>query len=206
MHISELVDNIYVITLKDRPDKLEHFEKEADKIGIEYDTFVAEKFTLATTGNLVDENYLPAYGCFDSHYNIYKHALHKGYETIAVFEDDATFTERYENFSEQVFDELQEILKVFRWDLFHFWCHPKYAYPITNYLKMIDGTGRSHANIVRKSAMEYFCANAHKIVDTPIDDLFRLSKLNKIAPVKNMVIAMEGYSDIEKLFTYCPLD
>jgi GR25 family glycosyltransferase involved in LPS biosynthesis len=72
-------DDIFVINLKEHPERLKRFEKHAKEYGIKYKVFNAIKHEIGS------------YGCSLSHLEIIKYAKRKGLKNVLVFEDDAYF-------------------------------------------------------------------------------------------------------------------
>lgn len=97
--------NLFVINLKRRPDRLEHFNDEMAKCGIT----CVERFDAIDAG--VD---LGNHGCSASHRAVMDLIVQRGLRRAFVFEDDATLREPFTgSFNEEVAPILSEIPKDF---------------------------------------------------------------------------------------------
>lgn len=96
--LNKFVDEIYVINLERRKDRLEHIRNQFEKLNINFKRF-----------NAVDgkhEGITGAVGCLRSHLGVIRHAISKGHQRIAIFEDDVIlcddFSDRFEYYSKNV--------------------------------------------------------------------------------------------------------
>jgi GR25 family glycosyltransferase involved in LPS biosynthesis len=90
--INEYFDNIYLLNLKRRKDRLDKSIKKLNELDIKFDIFngtdgsviknIWEKFN---NSNFSNPNYL---GCAISHLSIYQHAVQNDYQKILIIEDD----------------------------------------------------------------------------------------------------------------------
>ena len=82
-------DAIYCINLERRPDRKEHAIKEFEKAGITGYQFYPAVDGVALGLKSPIARLLPGMiGCYQSHQNILRDSISKGYKRIAVFEDD----------------------------------------------------------------------------------------------------------------------
>lgn len=96
----EHIDKIFVINLKDQPERLTQFYDEMEKINIPMDKI--ERF----------EGILELHtGCPKSHLQILKISRERGYKNVLIFEDDFYFTVSEESFKSKLKDffEIQNI-------------------------------------------------------------------------------------------------
>ncbi|TKR67316.1 hypothetical protein L596_023488 [Steinernema carpocapsae] len=125
-------DQIYLINLKRRPERLRKMDAILQLFGIDYTLWEA------TDGKRLEEDeyskeikILPGYedpfykrtlkngeiGCFLSHYRIWKNVVENGYEKVLVFEDDLRFLE---NGTQRLLEAMEDIEKhETEWDLIY---------------------------------------------------------------------------------------
>jgi len=124
-------DQIYVINLKRRPERLQKMDLIMRLLGIDYRVFEAVDGPSLTPEQLSYIQFLPGYedpyykrpmkkgeiGCFLSHYGIWNHVVQKGYERVIIFEDDVRFAE---NSTVELAAVLEDIIKTrLDWDLIY---------------------------------------------------------------------------------------
>ncbi len=80
MNITNFVDKIYCINLKNRKNKKKFIEKQARILDLDIEFF-----------NAIKNKKYPAVGCLKSHLNIIKLAKQNNYEKILIIEDDCKF-------------------------------------------------------------------------------------------------------------------
>ncbi len=99
--LNKFVDNVYLINLKRREDRLNHMNDEFDKISISF-----KRFNAVDGKNLGDDLKSSQIATLRSHVGVVKDALRMGYDKIAIFEDDIVFCDdfnkRFEHYSENV--------------------------------------------------------------------------------------------------------
>lgn len=143
------IQRSYLINLKRRPDRLEESLKEMNKAGIRPVVFPA-----------VDGSALPlpqgwkdgagAYGCLESHKRVLENAILDGLECIAVFEDDAVFTDNYQ---EKLAHLVRQAPK--DWDMLYVGGqHRQTPKPIREGVVRCTDCHRTHAYIVRGHAIK----------------------------------------------------
>lgn len=99
-------DQIYLINLPEREDRLKNALRNLNKANITATTFEA------VNGKAIDHKAVSAkhspgmVGCFLSHHNIYKNAIERDFQTIAVFEDDAELCPGFDYFAPQALAEI----------------------------------------------------------------------------------------------------
>ena len=98
----KLVDNVFIISLKECECRREKIKKELERIGItKYEFLIIEKDKEDTKR-----------GCFNSHQAIAKLGLWKNYDRILVLEDDAIFIEKIEKIHKSIECLLKYISKL----------------------------------------------------------------------------------------------
>jgi GR25 family glycosyltransferase involved in LPS biosynthesis len=102
--LNRFVDQVYVINLDRRQDRLIHITSEFKKIGVDFKKFKAiDGLNLKVHKELLKNSQL---ACLRSHIGVLKDALEKGHNKIAVFEDDVVFCEdfekRFEHYAENI--------------------------------------------------------------------------------------------------------
>jgi len=95
----------YVINLSSRTDRLDHFSKEMEYMGWEFNRFEA----------LTHEGGTGFEGCAKSHVELSRIAEEKNYDAIMVMEDDAFFMP----YAKKVLESSLQQLENLDWDMFH---------------------------------------------------------------------------------------
>lgn len=111
-------DNIYVINLDKRPDRLERITKEFKRIGYSFERISA------VDGDLVEVDWKPsnipgwnkyAAALAESTIKVIKHAKENGYKRILIVEDDTIFSDNAKEFLDNY-----EMPEEASWDMFFF--------------------------------------------------------------------------------------
>lgn len=98
----KLVDNVFIISLKECESRRETIKKELERIGItKYEFYIVEKDKEDTKR-----------GCFNSHQEVSKLGLWKNYNRILVLEDDAIFIKKVEKIHKSIICLLKYISKL----------------------------------------------------------------------------------------------
>ena len=110
-HLNEIVDQVYVINLDRRADRMDQATAEMEKYGIEF-----ERFSGVDGSTLHDAPDTVKYdmACSMSHMNVLKDAKQRQFNVICVFEDDAELSEDFNEKLEPAFNELPA-----NWGLFY---------------------------------------------------------------------------------------
>lgn len=94
--LNTVVDKVFVLNLKRRPDRLALFRKQAENIGLtNYEVFEAldaKALGLSHKDSLIHPGMV---GCYDSHVKIMQKCIDEGIESYLVFEDDALFIDGF---------------------------------------------------------------------------------------------------------------
>lgn len=115
--LNDYFDCIYVINLKRRPDRLNHIQKEFDKINASYRLIDAVDGKLVPVNPGVGNgwNHAGVTGCAYSHRKVYIDALENNYSKILVVEDDNVFDTNFNKLFSTFIRQIPE-----DWDMLYF--------------------------------------------------------------------------------------
>jgi GR25 family glycosyltransferase involved in LPS biosynthesis len=101
MKINDYFDNIYLLNLHKRRQRLEKSTSKLNELGIKHDVFHGcDGYVLNHIWNKLQSPYFsnPRYlGCAISHLSIYQDAIESGYERILIIEDDNLIHKNIQN-------------------------------------------------------------------------------------------------------------
>ena len=168
-NLNKFVDQVYVINLKRREDRLKHMTNEFNRFNISFNRFNAidgQKLNLNMVNSKKSE-----VACLRSHMGIIKNAIDKGYDKIAIFEDDIIFCddfeERFEYYSKMIPDD---------WDIMYLGCHfnsCKNPTSVKNYIFKVDECYGCFAMILtNKNGLFNKIIEVTKDESKPIDNYF----------------------------------
>jgi hypothetical protein len=182
------MDNIFVINLEERKDKMEHINK--------------------TFGNYFNINRVSAIkdnegwkGCLQSHLKCIKYAKDNNLKYIVVFEDDCkpvgeNWFERFKNIKENIFDKKDD------WDIFlggsiktsikHI---TKYNFESDNIFNIVRSYN-THCIVYNHTCYDFFLNSNN---DLPIDVLW-YQKVKCIIPLPFLFSIISTVSDIDKKY------
>jgi GR25 family glycosyltransferase involved in LPS biosynthesis len=181
-------DQIYLINLDTRPDRLAQTRLEFNNIGLE--NFVRVQ-------GVVHEN--PAIGCHLSHATIFGHALSNGYENVLIFEDDVQF---FDNALENLTSAYSELPS--DWHMFYLGANLDrfLAYKVSEHICKLTGAYATHAYAVNRTLFKLMY-EINSSEDTVHNDVWYSSVVH---PKYNCYLAMpliagqrDSYSDIQKM-------
>jgi GR25 family glycosyltransferase involved in LPS biosynthesis len=112
---NSLVDETYIINLERRKDRAEHMSAEMKRLDVSY------KFFNAVDGQKLKEKTVASkavVATVRSHIGVVKDAIEKGYEKIAVFEDDIIFCDDFDSRLRYYLDNIPS-----NWDIMYLGCH-----------------------------------------------------------------------------------
>ena len=185
MKLNDIFDRVVVINLDSRPDRMESFDAQAKKYGIEYQRFSAVP---------ADPPKLPpTWACKESHKSVIKQAVEDNVKRLFVFEDDALFVEDFDTKFGELYSQLPE-----DWDMFYLgaW-HLQYENYKEGLVKMIDSYS-AHAYGINA----HYLDDAFSVVYKPkAIDIALASKhphIKAYCAKPALVGQTPGYSDIEK--------
>lgn len=186
MKLNEIFDRVVVINLDKRTDRMEEFDRQAKKIGLEYVRYSAVE---AIPGKLH-----PTHACKQSHVNVIQQAVDDRVQRLFVFEDDAQFVPDFER-------ELNGFLSKIhpQWDMLYLgaWIHK--CEPVAKGVVRLLDSYSAHAYGINTEFMELALASA-KHRNTPIDIALSMThpRINAYCAKPALVGQAPGYSDIEK--------
>jgi GR25 family glycosyltransferase involved in LPS biosynthesis len=175
-------DRIIVINLERRTDRLEQFDKEAKRIGFEYEVHPA-----------MDGKFLgmdPIVAGRLSHIEVLRKI--KPDEKVLICEDDALFREDFN----EAFDEYMTDLPK-NWDIFYLGAIKNETRPVNkHWVRQIVSTG-AQAYCVNPAKVDLFIQIAREF-EQWIDVAYRLwaDRTNAYIAHPNLVIQQDGYSDL----------
>ncbi|RZK49212.1 MAG: glycosyltransferase family 25 protein [Pedobacter sp.] len=194
MNFLTKLDQIYIINLKRRPDRL--------KLFYEYNSHILEglnniKVIEAVDGNEIkDANWefeIGALGCLKSHYNVIKDAKAKGFKDILILEDDISFTSDALIRLEKGYNELPE-----NWEFLYLYAnHLKSPIPHSESLERISCALSTAAYMINHKSYDLLIEiieRESKQIDVIYAHLhFLLPSFSFKVPICNIV---DGFSDI----------
>jgi GR25 family glycosyltransferase involved in LPS biosynthesis len=175
-------DRIIVISLERRTDRLEQFDKEAKRIGFEYEVHPA-----------MDGKFLgmdPIVAGRLSHIEVLRKI--KPDEKVLICEDDALFREDFN----EAFDEYMADLPK-NWDIFYLGAIKNETRPVNkHWVRQVVSTG-TQAYCVNPAKVDLFIQIAREF-EQWIDVAYRLwaDRTNAYIAHPNLVIQQDGYSDL----------
>jgi GR25 family glycosyltransferase involved in LPS biosynthesis len=120
--VNDFFDQVYLINLKRRPDKLKLCQELFAKLNIKYKIFEAldfingipEDYPYKPIEGSFLGNYAPgAFGCYASHLEVIKDAKKNNYNKILIFEDDVAACDNFVSLFSQKIKDLPEDWKLF---------------------------------------------------------------------------------------------
>jgi GR25 family glycosyltransferase involved in LPS biosynthesis len=175
-------DRVIVINVPRRTDRLEQFDKEAKRIGFEYEVHPA-----------MDGKFLgmdPIVAGRLSHIEVLRKI--KPDEKVLICEDDAKFREDFN----EVFDEYMADLPT-NWDIFYLGAIKNETQPVNkHWVKQVVSTG-TQAYCVNPAKVDLFIQIAREF-DQWIDVAYRLwaDRTKAYITQPNLVIQHDGFSDL----------
>lgn len=175
-------DRVIVINVPRRTDRLEQFDKEAKRIGFEYEVHPA-----------MDGKFLgmdPIVAGRLSHIEVLRKI--KPDEKVLICEDDAKFREDFN----EVFDEYMADLPT-NWDIFYLGAVKNETQPVNkHWVKQVVSTG-TQAYCVNPAKVDLFIQIAREF-DHHIDVAYRVwaDRTKAYITQPNLVIQHDGFSDL----------
>ena len=200
-NINNIFDQVYVINLDKRKDRLEHIKKQFS----EYD--ISFRRVSAVDGHQCKNKPENAsindgeWGCTLSHIKVLKNARKNGYEQFLVFEDDVVFEdnflERFENYYKQLPS---------KWEMFYLGANTTHDQKIKEISRNVKRTFHSlttHSYALKSK----ICGKILNTIENnknkkPVDNIYTsIQKEHNVYVFKpNIVIQMEGYSNVRSGF------
>jgi GR25 family glycosyltransferase involved in LPS biosynthesis len=114
--MNNYVDNVYLINMDKDIDRLKKITKECNKVNIKFEKFSGIKVT--DLSQKILDKYIPKeiqkygpdgmIGCGLSHLFIWEDAVNKNYKNILVLEDDVYFTDDFNEYLQNVMEEVPD--------------------------------------------------------------------------------------------------
>lgn len=101
-------DQIYVINLESRQDRLQEMREEFNKIGIDFCHSKIQIFKAIKPETFEDWPTKGTKGCFLSHLGVLKDAKENAFERILILEDDASFTQYFNILMDETIHQLKD--------------------------------------------------------------------------------------------------
>lgn len=209
--INNLFDKIFVINLKRRPDRLEHFDSQAKKYGINYE--IIEAFDGDTINGDFEifgkkiipsgeykglDNYMKScLGATISHYQVLKKSIENSYKKIMVFEDDVLFND---DFEKSLIDGVSNLPE--NWDFLYLSGTAVDFEKINTSISKLKSSYCLHSyclssNIFNKLILEI----EEKIFSFPVDVIYshNLKNNNSYITIPFLTKQYSNFSDIQKI-------
>jgi GR25 family glycosyltransferase involved in LPS biosynthesis len=193
--MNNYVDNVYLINMDKDIDRLKKVTKECDKVNIKFERFPGIKVS-DLSQNILDK-YVPEeiqkygsdgmIGCGLSHLLIWQDAIKKNYKNILVLEDDVQFTDNFNEYLENVMEELPKDYDILYLGYFELLCRKSFDSSFNYINKPIFPFGL-HAYIISNKGLKKIVKLITKM-NEHIDSLIarNIKKLNIYASKKKIV-------------------
>jgi len=193
--MNNYVDNVYLINMDKDTDRLKIVTKECDKVNIKFERFPGLKVS-DLSQNILDK-YIPIeiqkygtngmIGCGLSHIFIWQDAIKKNYKNILVLEDDIYFTDDFNEYLDNVIEELPKDYDILYLGYKDTICEAP-IYSNFNYIYKPEFPLLTHAMIISNKGLKKLL-NLIRKIDHHIDWLiaYNINKLNIYASKKKIV-------------------
>ncbi len=180
MDINNIFNNVFLINLKNRPDKLNDSTILLNKYNIKFNVFVGINGNSYNHNNISKKYHQKllrlnpgVLGCLLSHINIIQYAKENNLENILIFEDDIDFSE---NFLEILNCAIKDLPK--DWDMFYLGGNPKIGQntKISNHIYKSTAINATHSYMINHTIYDLIL-NANEY-DYAIDTLYHM-KIHK---------------------------
>lgn len=200
IHGIDLADNGYYINLDSSIDR---------RLNVINQSFFWKINCLERFPGIVNEK-TPNASCTESHLGVFKKALERNEEVIAVFEDDfIIFEECYNKINPEknnVIENLLEIekeLKEVEWDVLLLGCNPRAStIPVSDHLAQLDKSTGAWSYIIKKRAYKYILENLdYEKSQLAIDDYLPMMNdmgFTTLCTIPEVVSHGEGFSILRK--------
>tara|TARA_R110000803_G_scaffold58952_1_gene117279 strand:- start:1443 stop:2663 length:1221 start_codon:yes stop_codon:yes gene_type:complete len=205
--VNEYFDKVFVINLKERPEKLNDCTKLLNKLNIEFEVYEALDCLSGIPEDYPEKplvgfltNKPGAFGCLISHLEVIKIAKKRGYEKILVLEDDIDATKNFlELFSEKIKDLPDDWHLVYLGGSGHTLdAETKVTTKITDHISKTVGTSTTSSYGIHERAYEGILKRNEGPKGIPIDQFYRAYQ--NIYPCyvmrPNLIWQKAGISDI----------
>jgi GR25 family glycosyltransferase involved in LPS biosynthesis len=193
--MNNYVDNVYLINMDKDTDRLKKVTKECDKVNIKFERFSGIKVS-DLSQNILDK-YVPEetqkygtdgmIGCGLSHLFVWQDAIKKNYKNILVLEDDVHFTDDFNEYLDNIMEELPKDYDILYLGYSELLCR-KQTNSSFNYIHKPIFPFGTHAMIISNKGLKKLLKIITKI-DEHIDRKIanNINKLNIYASQKKIV-------------------
>ena len=205
--VNDFFDQVYLINLKRRPDKLKLCQELLAKLNIQFRVFEAldfidgipEDYPVKPIDGSFLGNYAPgAFGCYVSHLEVIKDAKKNNYDKILIFEDDVDADDNFVSlFSQKVKDLPQD------WKLFYLGASGHTGVPKKRVTDNISQTFESFTtgSYAVHSSIYDTILESEKVADKTID-LYYVRHIQSTNPcyvvTPTIMWQAPGFSDIQQ--------
>lgn len=198
--LNEYFDNIYVINLDKRTDRLEACQREFDKIGATFERVPAiDGSTLGDIELKAQRDEMRwnkgAYALTLTTIKVLEDAIEKGYNNILIMEDDIEFHPLFDINARKALKTIPE-----NYDLaFLGYTHTRPPVRHNGYWQKMVSAFSCHAYSVNKHMMKFYLSLLKRL-DAPIDHHTNTiigARMNSYSTNEKLVYQVDGVSDIE---------
>jgi GR25 family glycosyltransferase involved in LPS biosynthesis len=201
LKINELFDNVFVINLKRRPDRLKTITEKLNDLHIKFEVIEAVDGSLLDADKSIGNgcNHKGVAGCALSHRKVAALAKERHYKNYLVIEDDCEFSEDFNELFNFYYKQLPK-----DWDMIYFGGNHQLQPTAVNVnVGKLQHTYTTHCFAINQGAynniIEFVGDSVEKLKE-PIDvTLTRIQKQGKSYVFKPHLVWQEGsFSDIEQ--------
>jgi glycosyl transferase family 25 len=209
--LNNFVDNIFVVNLPHRTDRLKEFDRNAKRFGFKYEVFeafngkekISENFEydgIKVGSPYVNPNYFKGQvGCLISHLNLIKLCKERNYKRVMIFEDDCGFHDEFESRFTNLFNKIKD-----DWQMIYL------SGSLPEFIENYDGYSRiskiltTHSYLVKSEVYDIIINNfLQNLFDNEVDVCYSKlhSSINAYVAMPFLTYQSAGYSDIGESYT-----
>lgn len=196
MKLDDLSENIYVLNLKKRKDRLEHIQGELKKID-------CKKYQIyeSVDGNFVENNTRLRNGMFGlvkTYLNLHSELTKNNYKDVLIIEDDCVFCENFNQLMETYYNKVPK-----NWDFLYFGANHNYHVGhktdlINEEVVKLNYSYSAHCVLIKRHVFDDLIFNLMTFTTQNDVMLAKLqSKYNAYSPSKPLTTQLPNFSDIE---------
>ena len=196
MKLDDLSQNIYVLNLKKRKDRLQHIKNELKKIDCKN-----YKIYESVDGNSIENKTKlrnGAFGLVKTYLNLHSELTKNNYNDVLIIEDDCVFCENFNHLLENYYNKIPK-----NWDFLYFGANHNYhiGYKtelINEEVLKLNHSYSAHCVLIKKNVFDELITNLINPT-TQIDVILAKlqSKYNAYSPSKPLTTQLPNFSDIE---------
>jgi len=201
MNLSNITDEIYVLNLKKREDRLEHIKRQLSKINLDsYEVIESIDGSVIKNNTNLRNGML---GLIMTYLKIFEISKNKDGDSLIIIEDDCVFSKDFNEYLKNFMESVPS-----DWDMLYFGgnhnTHMGTENPekINEFVVKVSNTYSAHCVVLKKDLFFDFI-NELKEFQTPNDVL--LTKYQKIfnaySTMKKITWQVNNHSDIEEKYT-----